>query len=212
MDFSRIRKEYSLRGLRHEDLHEDPFEQFAKWFKDAINANLTEPNAMSLATASTKARPSLRTVLLKGFDSRGFVFYTNYASRKAKELKANPYASLLFPWIELERQVVIIGNVQKISRTETLKYFFTRPLASKLSAWASRQSSKISSRKILEMQLAEIKNKFATGRIPLPDFWGGFRVVPQTIEFWQGRSNRMHDRFLYTKQKDGVWSIDRLSP
>jgi pyridoxamine 5'-phosphate oxidase len=211
MDLSEFRKEYSDRGLRREDLATNPMVQFERWFQQAVELNLHEPNAMSLATVEPAGRPLLRTVLLKYFDTNGFVFFTNYQSRKAKHIAENPHVSLLFPWVILERQVIVQGRAEKISAAESLKYFASRPRESQLGAWVSDQSSVISSRKLLLQKLAEIKDKFAHGEIPLPSFWGGYRVVPETIEFWQGASARLHDRFFY-EQKDGAWQIERLSP
>jgi pyridoxamine 5'-phosphate oxidase len=211
MDLSEFRKEYTDRGLRREDLAADPMVQFRDWFQQAIELELHEPNAMSLATVDAAGRPLLRTVLLKYFDANGFVFFTNYQSRKAKHIAGNPQVSLLFPWVILERQVIVQGRAEKISAAESLKYFTSRPRESQLGAWVSDQSSVISSRKLLMQKLAEIKDKFAHGEIPLPSFWGGYRVVPETIEFWQGGSARLHDRFLY-ERKDGAWQIERLSP
>jgi pyridoxamine 5'-phosphate oxidase len=211
MDLSEFRKEYTDRGLRREDLAADPMVQFVGWFQQAVELKLHEPNAMSLATVDPAGRPLLRTVLLKYFDTNGFVFFTNYQSRKAKHIAENPQVSLLFPWVILERQVIVQGRAEKISAAESLKYFSSRPRESQLGAWVSDQSSVISSRKLLMQKLAEIKDKFAHGEVPLPSFWGGFRVVPETIEFWQGGSARLHDRFFYEK-KDGAWQIERLSP
>jgi pyridoxamine 5'-phosphate oxidase len=211
MDLSEFRKEYSDRGLRREDLDADPMVQFERWFQQAIELKLHEPNAMSLATVDATGRPLLRTVLLKYFDAKGFVFFTNYQSRKAKHIAANPQVSLLFPWVLLERQVIVQGRAEKISAAESLKYFTSRPRESQLGAWVSDQSSVISSRKLLMQKLAEIKDKFAHGEVPLPSFWGGYRVVPETVEFWQGGSARLHDRLLYDR-KDGAWQIERLSP
>ena len=198
-------------GLDEKDVLVDPLAQFARWFDDAQKAELLMPNAMSLATVSASGKPSSRIVLLKGVDS-GFVFYTDYHSRKGREIAANHHASLLFAWLPLERQVAISGRAEKISLAESLAYFASRPTESKIGAWVSRQSGVISSRKILEMKFEEMRRKFSQGKIPLPDFWGGYRVVPQTVEFWQGRSSRLHDRFLYTQEADGTWRIERLSP
>lgn len=212
MDLSDFRKEYSDRGLHREDLDADPMLQFERWFRQATELQLHEPNAMSLATADAAGRPLLRTVLLKYFDHRGFVFFTNYESRKARQIAENPNVSLLFPWIPLERQVVVQGRAEKIPAAESLKYFTSRPRESQLGAWVSNQSSVISSRKLLLAKLAEIREKFSHGEIPLPSFWGGFRVVPDHIEFWQGGSARLHDRFLYRRDEADAWSIERLSP
>jgi len=211
MDLSEFRKEYSDRGLRREDLDADPMVQFERWFQQAVELKLHEPNAMSLATVDATGRPLLRTVLLKYFDTNGFVFFTNYQSRKAKHIAGNPQVSLMLPWVILERQVIVQGRAEKISAAESLKYFSSRPRESQLGAWVSDQSSVISSRKLLLQKLAEIKDKFAHGEVPLPSFWGGYRVIPETIEFWQGGSARLHDRFFY-ERKDGAWEIERLSP
>jgi len=211
MDLSDFRKEYSARGLHRDDLLADPVLQFEAWFKQAIDLQIHEPNAMSLATVDERGMPLLRTVLLKYFDASGFVFFTNYESRKAAQIAANPQVCLMFPWITLERQVIIQGRAEKISTTESLRYFTSRPRESQLGAWVSQQSSVISSRKLLMQKLDELKRKFAEGEIPLPSFWGGFRVVPETIEFWQGGPARLHDRFLYRKSPAN-WEIERLSP
>lgn len=212
MDLSDYRKEYSTRGLRREDLSDDPTEVFEKWFQQATELQVNEPNAMTLATVSPEGFPSQRTVLLKAFDRQGFIFFTNYHSRKATHIAANPAVCLLFPWVTLERQVIVQGHAEKISAAESLDYFTSRPRDSQIGAWVSNQSEVITSRKILLLKLEEIKNRFKDGEIPLPSFWGGFRVVPKTIEFWQGGPARIHDRFLYTHQADGSWDIDRLAP
>lgn len=212
MDLSDFRKEYSANGLHRNDLHHDPVEQFALWFKQATELQVYEPNAMTLATISNEGIPSQRTVLLKAFDEKGFTFFTNYQSRKAKHIENNPNVCLLFPWITLERQVIIQGRAEKISSAESLRYFATRPRESQIGAWVSNQSEVITSRKLLLQKLDEIKSKFKDGEIPLPSFWGGFRVVPHSFEFWQGGPARIHDRFLYGRQSDESWQIDRLSP
>lgn len=211
MDISDYRREYTQGGLHRVDLAPDPITQFEKWFEQASRAQIADPNAMTLATVSPSCKPSLRTVLLKSFDQKGFVFFTNYSSQKAREIEANPNVGLLFPWTELERQVEISGRAEKISTAESMKYFLTRPHGSQLGAWVSNQSSVITSRKILEMKLGEMKRKFHDGKIPLPDFWGGYRVVPEIVEFWQGRPNRLHDRFEYRRHED-QWEIVRLAP
>ena len=211
MDLSDFRKEYSSKGLHREDLAESPIRQFEGWFKQAVDLQIHEPNAMSLATVDPAGMPLLRTVLLKYFDEAGFVFFTNYESRKARHIAENPRVSLLFPWITLERQVIVQGRAEKISAAESLRYFTSRPRESQLGAWVSSQSSVISSRKLLMQKLDELKRKFSDGEVPLPSFWGGYRVVPETIEFWQGGSARLHDRFLYRKSS-GSWEVDRLSP
>lgn len=192
-------------------MNADPVAQFSTWFTQATDVGLHEPNAMTLATVDETGMPYQRTVLLKYYDGGGFVFFTNYASRKARQMELNPRVSLLFPWITLERQVIIQGTVEKISSAESLKYFVSRPRESQIGAWVSNQSEVITSRKFLMQKLAEIKDKFSHGEIPLPSFWGGYRVVPQTIEFWQGGPARLHDRFLYRKD-NSTWAIDRLSP
>ena len=208
-DLSNLRKEYLKSGIVKDNLKSNPIEQFSLWFDQAIEANIIEPSAMSLATSDDYI--GIRTVLLKFFDDKGFVFFTNYESKKSKQLQNNPQAALLFPWLALERQVKIIGSVEKITKLESLKYFSSRPKDSQIGAWSSQQSSKISSRAILIDQFAAMKKKFANGEIPLPEFWGGYRVVPQSIEFWQGRESRLHDRLIY-ERKDNVWNVSRLSP
>ena len=207
-----MRREYTRRGLRREDLDRDPLGQFRAWFQQAVDAELLEPNAMSLATCGRDGRPGLRTVLLKAFDHKGFVFFTNYASRKAGQLAENPMATLLFPWLALERQVVISGVVSRISAAESLAYFASRPFGSRVGAWVSMQSKVIPSRKLLEMKFEELKAKFASGEVPLPDHWGGYRLAPDMFEFWQGSQSRLHDRFQYSRLSSGDWQIDRLSP
>ena len=209
-DVAALRREYARAGLLRADLPGEPFGQFRRWFTEAAAAGLVEPNAMVLATTDG-TRPSTRTVLLKAYDERGFVFFTNYESRKARDIAAAPAVSLLFPWYALERQVGILGRAERISTAESLAYFSSRPHGSRLGAWVSQQSTVIDGRKILEMKWDEMKRKFARGEIPLPSFWGGFRVVPAEIEFWQGRANRLHDRFRYTRG-DGTWTIERLAP
>ncbi len=211
-DLSGHRREYQAEGLHRSDLQPNPIHQFAKWFEQAVDAKVLEPNAMTLATVNADGQPSQRTVLLKKFDQLGFVFFTNYGSTKAKEIEENAKVSLLFPWLPLERQVIVRGLAAKISHAETLKYFLTRPLESQLGAWASTQSGVISSRKALQMKFAEVKRKFQDGKVPVPSFWGGYRVAPHTIEFWQGGAGRLHDRFLYTLQSDDDWTIERLAP
>lgn len=212
MDISRLRREYMLDSLSEQDLDPDPFKQFKKWFQQALEAQLLLPDAMTLATATREGKPSARVVLLRGFDERGFVFYTNYESQKGRELAENPYAALVFYWAELERQVRITGQVHKVSREESESYFQSRPLESRLSAWASRQSQVIPSREFLESKVEQLRAEFPNGNIPLPPDWGGFRLFPQTLEFWQGRPNRLHDRFRYTRQPDNSWLIQRLAP
>jgi pyridoxamine 5'-phosphate oxidase len=212
MDITNFRREYTQDGLKREDLQLDPIDQFSVWFEQACKVTAFDPNAMSLATASKEGVPSVRTVLLKFFDKRGFVFFTNYTSTKARQIKENPNVSLLFLWDCLERQVIIHGQAQKMSNLESLKYFVSRPLESQLASWTSQQSSVITTRKMLEMKWEEMKKKFANGKVPLPSFWGGYRVKHHNIEFWQGRKYRLHDRFLYTRQDDDSWEINRLAP
>ena len=208
-DLSNLRKEYLQSGIIKEDLSQNPIEQFSLWFSQAMEADIIEPSAMSLATSDDSI--GIRTVLLKYYDERGFVFFTNYESKKSKQIHNNPQAAILFPWLALERQVKIIGSVEKITKLESFKYFSSRPKDSQLGAWSSQQSSKISSRSVLAEQFASMKKKFSSGEIPLPDFWGGYRVIPKSIEFWQGRENRLHDRFIY-ELSSGQWTISRLSP
>ena len=213
MDLTDYRKEYLKGGLHRDELAASPEEQFTLWFQQAVDAGYPEPNAMSLATVAETGIPSLRTVLLKYFNPEGMVFFTNYTSRKAKEIDANPNVSLLFPWVTLERQVIVIGKAEKISAVESLKYFTSRPHESQLGAWVSAQSEVIPNRTLLKMKLAEIGRKFKEGKVPLPDFWGGYRVVPHHVEFWQGGSARLHDRLVYTRESsDADWQVNRLSP
>ena len=213
MDIGALRREYTQAGLSKANLAANPFLQFETWFQQANQAHITEVNAMQIATSTAQGRPSLRTVLLKAFDEQGFVFYTNYHSQKAQQIAENPQVAALFFWKELERQVEITGRIEKVSTLESLKYFTSRPRGSQLGAWVSAQSSIISSRKLLEAKLEEMKQKFSSGEIPLPDFWGGFRIIPDTVEFWQGRPNRLHDRFEYRHiTEENSWQIERLSP
>ena len=213
MDIGNFRKEYALEGLKRKQLDQDPFKQFELWFQQACAANLPEPNAMSLATVSAHGSPSQRMVLLKYFDRQGFVFFTNYESKKARQIAGNQQVSLLFFWTALERQVQIEGTASKISTAESLKYFATRPRGSQIGAWCSQQSTAISSRKMLELKFDEIKRKFRNQEIPLPSAWGGYRVMPHSFEFWQGRPNRLHDRFLYSRlDVKSAWDIQRLAP
>jgi len=206
------RYEHIGKGLRRSDLNPDPIKQFANWFTTAIETGIRDVNAMSLATASQDAKPSVRIVLLKSFDEDGFVFFTNYESEKGKQLEANPYAALGFYWIELDRQIRISGKVDKTSREESQTYFHSRPVGSQLSAWASRQSAVLDGRRVLDARMEEMNERFADKRVPLPPHWGGYRLKPDNMEFWQGRSNRLHDRFRYTRQSDGSWLIERLAP
>ena len=206
-----IRQGYEDKGLDKEDLNADPIIQFESWFKEAKKSEPI-PTAMSLSTVNNNGEPTLRTVLLKLFDKKGFVFFTNYKSRKADHITDNPNVAVLFNWVALERQVSITGVAEKIKTKESIKYFMSRPRGSQLGAWVSDQSSVLSSRKILELKLEEMKRKFSDGEIPLPDFWGGYRIIPKTFEFWQGRPNRLHDRFIYSKLSNEIWKIDRIAP
>ena len=199
------------RGLGEDDLNADPILQFQHWYAEAIGQDLPEPNAMALATVDTEGQPYLRTVLLKLYDRQGFVFFTNYESRKSQQIGDNPRVALLFPWVALARQVHITGTAQRITIAESFKYFTSRPRGSQIGAWASPQSRVITSRSLLEQQVAEMHRRFGLGEIPLPDFWGGFRVEPTEIEFWQGRDSRLHDRFRY-RRSDTAWQIERLAP
>jgi len=206
------RYEHVGKGLRRGDLDSDPIKQFGNWFTAAIEVGIRDVNAMSLATAGRDARSSVRIVLLKGFDQHGFVFFTNYESEKGKQLEANPHAALAFYWIELDRQIRIGGKVEKTSRKESQTYFHSRPVGSQLSAWASRQSEVIDGRRVLDARMAEMTERYRNKPVPLPPHWGGYRLKPDTMEFWQGRPNRLHDRFRYTRQTDGSWLIERLAP
>ena len=211
MNVSDLRRSATGRALEREDLHREPIVQFEHWFRDACGSDRMDPNAMALSTVDAQGRPASRTVLLKYFDERGFVFFTNLESSKAGHIAANANVALLFFWRELGRQVSIRGTAARLATTETLKYFATRPRGSQIGAWVSTQSSIISSRSLLEAKFEEIRQKFRDREVPLPSFWGGYRVAPVEMEFWQGRENRLHDRFLYTRQDDG-WRIDRLAP
>ena len=206
-----MRRDFESTGLDRDALDDDPFRQFESWFNQAVEAGVEDPNALTLATADASGAPGARTVLLKYFDSGGFVFYTNYGSRKARALAENPRAAMLFPWVPLNRQVTIEGRVEKVSRKESLRYFMSRPEGSQLGAWVSQQSAVIESRQALETKLERMKARFREGGIPLPEFWGGYRVIPERVEFWQGRPSRLHDRFEYCRE-DGHWQINRLQP
>ena len=212
MNVSGLRRSATGFGLDREDLAADPVLQFEDWFGYACETVAMDPNALSISTVDVKNRPSSRTVLLKYFDENGFVFYTNYESKKSVQIEANPNVALLFFWSDAARQVKIRGKAERISTKETLKYFVARPRGSQIGAWVSAQSSVITSRSLLENKFQEMKEKFSNKEIPLPSFWGGYRVIPEEIEFWQGRRNRLHDRFQYTKQDDGLWTIERLAP
>lgn len=212
MDIENIRREYMKAGLKRSELKADPMEQFEQWLSIATKTSMSDPTAMSVATVAENGMPSLRTVLLKYFNEQGFVFFTNLDSRKARELKQNNKIALLFPWTDLERQVIVTGEVEFVSTAESMKYFLSRPKDSQIAALASHQSRPINSRAMLEEKFLQLKNQFKKGDISLPSFWGGIRIKPVQIEFWQGRENRLHDRFMYTKDEDGSWSVDRLAP
>ncbi len=207
-----LRKDYTLQGLSETDANPNPFIQFQIWFQQALAAQLPEPNAMTIATATPDGKPTARMVLLKDFDERGFVFFTNYNSQKGQQIAKNPQAALVFWWAELERQVRITGRVEKVSEQESDEYFQSRPFNSRLGAWASHQSEVIGSREELEQRFQQLQAKYKNQEVPRPPYWGGFRVIPSEIEFWQGRPSRLHDRLLYIRLQDGSWKIQRLSP
>jgi pyridoxamine 5'-phosphate oxidase len=209
-DLANIRRDFATDGIRKTDMAADPFTQFAAWMNDALKADVLDPNAMTVATVDSDNKPSARVVLLKAFDATGFVFFTNYESKKGRDLDANANASFNFFWPQLHRQIAICGSVEKTSREESEKYFKSRPIDSQLAAWASAQSSEIASREFLEERFNEFRKKFDT-QVPLPQFWGGFRLTPDKFEFWQGRQNRLHDRIVYTLDGD-AWQMSRLSP
>jgi pyridoxamine 5'-phosphate oxidase len=212
MNVADIRREYEREGLSEGDLAADPVEQFQLWLDQALAVEPRDFTAMTLATADRVGRPSARIVLLKGFDERGFVFFTNYESDKARELAENPRAALVFYWAVLDRQVRIEGTVEKTSREESAAYFESRPRGSRLGAWASPQSRPVDGRQEIERLLEEASGRFAEGDVPVPDFWGGFRVRHEAVEFWQGRRNRLHDRLRYARLPEGGWRIERLAP
>ena len=212
MDVAALRRSATGLALDRDDLDDDPIVQFETWFRYACETVSLDPNAVVLSTVDSRQRPSSRTVLLKSFDENGFVFYTNFESKKAEQITHNPWVSLLFFWADAARQVKIRGTAEKLPTKESLAYFLTRPRGSQIGAWVSAQSSVISSRSLLESKFQEIRDKFRDKDVPLPSFWGGYRVVPDQIEFWQGRRNRLHDRFQYTRQDDGSWAIERLAP
>lgn len=212
MSLSELRREYTLAGLNEADIDHNPFKQFGKWFEQALSASVDEPNAMTLATATPDGKPSARIVLLKDFDEHGFVFYANYESRKGQELAENPHAALVFYWIELERQVCISGRASRVTRQESESYFHSRPEGNQLGAWASHQSQVIEGREVLENRLNQVMKEYAGETIPVPPYWGGYRLAPDSIEFWQGRPDRLHDRIRYRLRPDKSWLIERLSP
>ncbi len=223
MELKDIRREYTKGGLRRKDLKKNPIDQFNLWLEQAVRAELVDPTAMTVATVDEHGQPFQRIVLLKNVDNDGFVFYTNLGSRKAHQIGVNAKVSIHFPWHPIERQVHITGTAVKLSALENMKYFSSRPKESQIAAWASKQSSRLSARGLLEGKYLELKQKFANGDIPIPSFWGGFRIVPESIEFWQGGEHRLHDRFIFTNdserplsgdasQDESSWSVDRLAP
>ncbi len=212
MNVDDLRQQLMQQGIKHSELDSSPLKQFEAWYKQTIEADIFEPGAMSLATVDANGQPWQRIVLLKLFDEKGLVFFTNYESRKADQIAVNPMVSLLFPWHSLGRQVKITGKAEKVSTAESLKYFITRPRGSQLGAWASKQSQMINSRSILETMVDSMKQKYANKEVPLPPFWGGYRVTPKTFEFWQARDSRLHDRFIYRKNETGEWFSKRLAP
>lgn len=212
IETEQLRKKFMARGLSQTELASDPYHQFEQWYQQTMESDLAEPTAMSLATVDADGQPWQRMVLLKMFDGNGFVFFTNYSSRKARHIENNAKVSLLFPWHPLGRQVKITGQAEKIPTAESLKYFASRPRGSQIGAWASRQSNVIKSRALLDTMFEQIKSKFSEGEIPLPDFWGGYRIIPDTMEFWQARDDRLHDCFFYKHDENGQWLISRLEP
>lgn len=212
MRYEEFRREYTASGLTREMLDACPLRQFERWLEQAVKAGLDDPTAMVLATIDERGTPWQRIVLLKGLSAGGFVFYTNHGSDKARAIERTPGVSLLFPWNTLDRQVIVGGTAQKMGYAESAAYFITRPRESQIAAWASHQSRPISARALLEQQAAIIRRKFGDGEIPMPDFWGGYRVIPQRIEFWQGREHRLHDRFVYSQDSAGGWHIEQLQP
>lgn len=212
MDIFELRNEYTKRELDRKNLNDNPYKQFELWFSEAVECKVDEPNAMSLSTVNKNGEPNIRTVLLKSWDEKGFVFYTNYESSKALEIESNKNVCLLFFWPALERQVKIRGIAEKVSLSDSIKYFLSRPRGSQLGAWVSCQSKIITSRSMLEIKFNEMKEKFSHGEIPIPSFWGGYKVLANSFEFWQGRPCRLHDRFSYTKELNTTWKIERLSP
>lgn len=208
----KLRAHYSTAGLARQDADQDPLAQFERWLKQAGEAGIVEPNAMVLATAAKSSSPSQRSVLLKGFDENGFVFFTNHGSRKARQMRENDAVCAMFPWYALHRQVIIEGRVHPIDAAQSREYFHTRPREAQLGAWASRQSETLASRRALEERMAQVTERFGDREVPLPGFWGGYRIHPHRIEFWQGRTHRLHDRILYTRRNESAWEITRLFP
>ncbi|MFN2328288.1 MAG: pyridoxamine 5'-phosphate oxidase [Chromatocurvus sp.] len=212
MKFESYRREYTAGGLTRDALDVSPLRQFEQWLEQAVNAGLSDPTAMSLATRDADGNPWQRIVLLKGISNGGFVFYTNYRSNKARAIAEDPRVSLLFPWNELDRQVIVAGVAEKMSMTESARYFLSRPRESQIAAWASRQSRPVPARAALEAEVSRLRARFAAGEVPVPDFWGGYRVVPHRVEFWQGGEHRLHDRFVYKRTEDDSWEVEQLQP
>jgi pyridoxamine 5'-phosphate oxidase len=212
MDLGELRREYTYGGVSKSDLDADPITQFTQWFDIAKNAGVRDPSAMVVATVNSDGRPSQRTVLLKYFDETGFVFFTNTGSSKAQEIVVNAQVSLLFPWYELDRQIIIRGDAERVSVSDAAKYFLSRPKDSQVAAWISEQSRPVASRDVLAAKFSAMKNKLAVGEMPVPPSWGGYRIKPVTMEFWQGRESRLHDRFKYNQSRARNWSIERLEP
>lgn len=212
VNYEDFRREYLVGGLRREMLEDCPVAQFELWLQQALAGGIADPTAMVLATVDELGCPWQRIVLLKGVSERGFVFYTNYGSAKARAIAHNPRVSLLFPWNALERQVIVSGPAEKMPALESARYFLSRPRESQLAAWASRQSRPVSARALLEAQMGSLREKFARGQVPVPDFWGGYRIRPEQVEFWQGGAHRLHDRFRYFSEPEGGWRIERLQP
>ncbi|MFK7830975.1 MAG: pyridoxamine 5'-phosphate oxidase [Congregibacter sp.] len=211
-NYEGYRREYTQGGLRSEDLDASPIRQFERWLEQAVDAGLSDPTAMALCTIDEAGNPWQRFVLLKGFSDAGFVFYTNHSSDKAQAIAANPRVSLHFPWNELDRQVIVGGRAEKLSQAESASYFFSRPRESQIAAWASRQSRPIAKRAVLEEQVRKLREKFADDEVPMPDFWGGYCVEPERIEYWQGGAHRLHDRFRYSLDANGAWQVTQLQP